>query len=58
MYARREIKKQRFKCWSDQFITNVNKGDEEREGRMLLQVRVKGEGRKAIAKNRKEVRID
>jgi len=32
MYARREIKKQRFKCWSDQFITNVNKGDEEREG--------------------------
>ena len=30
----------------------------ERGGRMLLQVRVKGEGRKAIAKNRKEVRID
>ena len=25
MYARCEIKKQRFKCWSDQFITNVNK---------------------------------
>ena len=25
MYARREIKKQQFKCWSDQFITNVNK---------------------------------
>jgi len=57
MYARHEIKKQQLKCWSDQFITNVNKGDEEREGRMLLQVRVKGEGRKAIAKNRKEVRI-
>ena len=35
MYARHEIKKQRFKCWSDQFITNVNKGDEERGG--LLQ---------------------
>ena len=30
MYAQREIKKQWFKCWSDQFITNVNKGDEER----------------------------
>ena len=25
MYARREIKKQRFKCWSDHFITNVNR---------------------------------
>jgi len=31
MYARREIKKQRFKCWSDQFITNINQGDGERE---------------------------
>ena len=31
MYARREIKKQRFKCWSNQFITNLNKGDGERE---------------------------
>ena len=33
MFARREIKKQRFKCWSDQFITNLtnlNKG----KGRM------------------------
>ena len=30
MYTRREIKKQWFKCWSDQFITNVNKGDEVR----------------------------
>ena len=29
MYARREIKKQQFKCWSEQFITNVNNGDEE-----------------------------
>ena len=57
MYARREIKKQRFKCWSNQFITNVNKGDEERGGRTLLLIRVKGEGRKAIAKNRKEARI-
>ena len=31
MYTRHEIKKQRFKCWSDQFITNLNKGDGERE---------------------------
>ena len=57
MYARREIKKQWFKCWSDQFITNVNKGDEERGGQTLLQIGVKGEGRKTIAKNRKEARI-
>ena len=57
MYTQCEIKKQRFKCWSNQFITNVNKGDEERGGRTLLRVRVKGEGRKAIAKNRKEARI-
>ena len=57
MYAQREIKKQQFKCWSDQFITNVNKGDEERGGQTLLRVRVKREGRKAIAKNRKEARI-
>ena len=57
MYARPEIKKQRFKCWSDQFITNVNKGDEERGGQTLLGVRVKGKGRKVIAKNRKEARI-
>ena len=31
MYIWREIKKQQFKCWSDQFITNLNKGDGERE---------------------------
>ena len=36
MYARREIKKQQFKRQSNQFITNVNKGDEEREERTLL----------------------
>ena len=29
----------------------------ERRGRMLLQVRVKGEGRKVIAKKRKKARI-
>ena len=50
MYTRREIKKQRSKCWSDQFITNVNKGDEEGEGRTLLQIGVMGKGRKAIEK--------
>ena len=50
MYARREIKKQRFKCWSDQFITSVNKGDEEREGRTLLWIGVMGKGRRAIEK--------
>ena len=50
MYARREIKKQRFKCWSDQFITNVNKGDEERGGRTLLRIGVMGKGRQTIEK--------
>jgi len=45
MYARHEIKKQRFKCWSDQFITNINKGDEEREGWTLLRIGVMGKGR-------------
>ena len=50
MYARREIKKQQFKCWSDQFITNVYKGDEERGGWTLLQIGVMGRGRRAIEK--------
>ena len=50
MYAQREIKKQRFKCWSDLFITNVNKGGEERGGRTLLQIGVMGKGRRAIEK--------
>ena len=50
MYARREIKKQRFKCWSDQFITNVNKGDGERGGRTLLRIGVMGKGKRAIEK--------
>ena len=57
MYTRCEIKKQRFKCWSDQFTTNVNQGDGRKGGRTLLQVRVKGEGGKVIAKNRKEAQI-
>ena len=50
MYARREIKKQRFKCWSDQFIINVNKRDGERGGRTLLRIGVMGNGRRAIEK--------
>ena len=50
MYAWSEIKKQRFKCSSDQFITNVNKGDEERGGRTLLWIGVMGKGRQAIEK--------
>ena len=50
MYAQREIKKQWFKCQSDQFITNVNKVDEERGGWTLLWIRVMGKGRRAIEK--------
>ena len=50
MYTRCEIKKQRSRCWSDQFITNVNKGDEERGGWTLLQIGVMGKGRKVIEK--------
>ena len=50
MYTRREIKKQQFKYWSDQFIANVNKGDEERGGRTLLWIGVMGKGRRAIEK--------
>ena len=50
MYTRHEIKKQRFKCWSNQFITNVNKADEERGGRTLLQIGVMGKGGQAIEK--------
>ena len=57
MYARREIKKQRFKCWSDQFITNVNKGDGERGGRTLLRIGVMGKGRRAIEKRSEERRV-
>ena len=35
MYTRSEIKKQRFKCWSDQFITNLNQEDGEGEDSQL-----------------------
>ena len=50
MYTWREIKGQQFKCCSDQFITNVNKGDEERGGRTLLWIGVMGKGRRSIEK--------
>ena len=35
---------------ADQFITNVNKGEEERGGRTLLQIGVIGKGRQVIEK--------
>ena len=50
MYAWCEIKKQWFKCWFDQFITDVNKRDEERGGRTLLRIGVMGKERRAIEK--------
>ena len=50
MYTQHEIKKQWSRCWSDQFITNLNKGDEEMVGRTLLRIGVMGEGRRAIEK--------
>ena len=47
MYTQCGIKKQPSRCWSDQFITNLNKGDGEGEdGRF----RVIGKGRWAIEK--------
>jgi len=47
MYTRREIKKQRFRCWSDHFITSLNKGDGGGEdGRF----RVMGKGKRVIEK--------
>ena len=54
MYARREIKKQRFKCWSNQFITNVNKGDEERGRSNTVTDWGDGEGKASDRKNRKK----
>ena len=35
---------------ADQFITNVNKGEEERGGQTLLWIGVMGKGRQAIEK--------
>ena len=32
MYTQHEIKKQQSRCWSNHFITNLNKGDGEGEG--------------------------
>ena len=40
LYTRREIKKQRFKCWSDQFI--------------IILIRETGKGRRAIEKRGKK----
>ena len=34
MYTWREIKKQWFKCWSNQFITDLNDTDLQGKGRM------------------------
>ena len=50
MYALREIKKQRSRCWSNQFSTNVNKGDGEKGGGTLLWIGVMVKGRKVIEK--------
>ena len=50
MYTPHEIKKQRSRCRSNQFITNVNKGDEERRGRTLLRIGVMGKRRQATEK--------
>jgi len=47
MYTQHEIKKQWFKCWSDQFITNLNQEDGEGE---YGQFRVMGKGRQAMEK--------
>jgi len=56
MYARREIKKQWFKCWSNQFITNVNKGEEERGGQTLLRIGVMGKGSDRKDRKKQELR--
>ena len=45
MYIRREIKKQWSRCWSNQFITNLNKGDGEGDN---VKFRVIGYGRQTI----------
>ena len=50
MYTWCEIKKQWSRCWSDKFITNVSKGDEERGGWTLLRIGVMGKRRQAIEK--------
>ena len=50
MYTQCEIKKQ-FKCWSNQFITNLNQsGRWGRGGWMLLQIREMGKGKQVIEK--------
>jgi len=55
MYTQHEIKKQRFKCRSDQFITNLNQsGRWGRGGRQLLQIRVMRKGKRVIGKTGKK----
>ena len=57
MNTRCEIKKQQFKCWSDQFITNPNQsGRWGREGQQLLQIRMMGPPKAGDRKDRKEAR--
>jgi len=51
MYTRQEIKKQRFKCWSAQFITNLNKGYGESEDTITNWG--DGEGKASDRKDRK-----
>ena len=51
MHNRRNIKKQQWlKWWSNQFITNLNKGRWGRGGRTLVRIGVMGRGRKAMEK--------
>ena len=54
MYARHEIMKQRFKWWSDQFITNVNKGDERKGRTDTITDWGDGEGKASDRKDRKK----
>ena len=54
MYTWHEIRKQWFKCWSDQFIADLNQEDGEGEDGGF---RVMGKGRWAIEKiERQELR--
>ena len=50
MYTQRQIKKQQFKYWSDQSITNLNQGDGEGEDGHYYGFRVMGKGSRVIEK--------
>ena len=54
MYTWREIKKQRFKCWFDQFVTNVNNGDERKGRTDTVTDWGDGEGKVSNRKDRKK----